>query len=49
MDKAKYVGGASRGNTGLAAVRGVMRNEAEDWCKCFSLNIGICFALLAEL
>jgi len=35
MDKAKYVGGTSRGNTGLAAVRGVMRNEAEDWCKCF--------------
>lgn len=41
--------GASRGNPGLAATGGVMRDANENWCGGFSLNIGICSAPAAEL
>ncbi|KFK31801.1 hypothetical protein AALP_AA6G160600 [Arabis alpina] len=41
--------GASRGNPGLAAAGGVLRDGDGNWCGGFVLNIGICFAPLAEL
>ncbi|KAG7592734.1 Ribonuclease H domain [Arabidopsis thaliana x Arabidopsis arenosa] len=41
--------GASRGNPGLAAAGGVLRNEEGEWCGGFALNIGRCSAPLAEL
>ncbi|KAG7543761.1 Ribonuclease H-like superfamily [Arabidopsis thaliana x Arabidopsis arenosa] len=41
--------GASRGNPGLAAAGGVLRDETGKWCGGFSLNIGVCSAPLAEL
>jgi len=40
--------GASRGNPGLAAAGGVVRDGDGNWCYGFS-NIGICSAPLAEL
>ncbi|KAL9281726.1 putative ribonuclease H [Arabidopsis thaliana] len=41
--------GASRGNPGLAATGGVVRDGAGNWVAGFALNIGICSAPLAEL
>ncbi|XP_010484870.1 PREDICTED: uncharacterized protein LOC104763162 [Camelina sativa] len=41
--------GASRGNPGLAAVGGIVRDHDGNWCVGFSLNIGICSAPLARL
>ncbi|KAG7593917.1 AAA+ ATPase domain [Arabidopsis thaliana x Arabidopsis arenosa] len=41
--------GASQGNPGLATAGGVLRNSAREWCGGFTLNIGRCSALLAEL
>ena len=41
--------GASRGNPGLAAAGGVLRDDTGRWCRGFALNIGRCTAPLAEL
>ncbi|KAG7591719.1 Ribonuclease H-like superfamily [Arabidopsis thaliana x Arabidopsis arenosa] len=41
--------GASRGNPGLAAAGGVLRQGDGSWYGGFSLNVGICSAPLAEL
>ncbi|KAL9859811.1 putative RNA-directed DNA polymerase [Arabidopsis thaliana] len=41
--------GASRGNPGLAAAGGVLRDHEGRWCGGFSLNIGRCSAPMAEL
>ncbi|CAA7019711.1 unnamed protein product [Microthlaspi erraticum] len=41
--------GASRGNPGLAAAGGVLRDAEGRWCRGFILNIGRCSAPLAEL
>ncbi|KAG7593942.1 Ribonuclease H domain [Arabidopsis thaliana x Arabidopsis arenosa] len=41
--------GASQENPGLATAGGVLRNSAREWCGGFTLNIGRCSALLAEL
>jgi len=41
--------GASRGNPGLAAAGGVIRDGRGRWCGGFALNIGVCTAPLAEL
>ena len=41
--------GASKGNPGLAAAGGVIRDENGRWKGGFAINIGICSAPLAEL
>jgi len=41
--------GASRGNHGLAAAGGAIRNGQGEWLGGFALNIGSCAAPLAEL
>ncbi|KAG7591715.1 Zinc finger CCHC-type [Arabidopsis thaliana x Arabidopsis arenosa] len=41
--------GTSRGNPGLAAAGGVLRQGDGSWYGGFSLNVGICSAPLAEL
>ncbi|KAL9859832.1 putative RNA-directed DNA polymerase [Arabidopsis thaliana] len=41
--------GASRGNPGLAAAGGVLRESNGEWRRGFAINIGICSAPLAEL
>jgi len=41
--------GASRGNPGLAAAGGVLRDREGRWIQGFALNIGVCSAPLAEL
>jgi len=41
--------GDSRGNPGLAAAGGVLRDHEGRWCGGFSLNIGRCSAPMAEL
>ncbi|KAG7567714.1 Ribonuclease H domain [Arabidopsis thaliana x Arabidopsis arenosa] len=41
--------GASRGNPGLAAAGGAIRNADGEWLGGFAINIGSCSAPLAEL
>ncbi|CAA7037229.1 unnamed protein product [Microthlaspi erraticum] len=41
--------GASRGNPGLAAAGGILRDDRGAWVCGFGLNIGVCSAPLAEL
>ncbi|KAG7559018.1 Reverse transcriptase zinc-binding domain [Arabidopsis thaliana x Arabidopsis arenosa] len=41
--------GASKGNPGLAAAGGVLRDGDGNWCGGFAVNLGKCSAPLAEL